>query len=109
MKRLLMISSLVLFTACGGDSGGSDDTPATPETPANPGAGLGGDEDATLKLGQELYAQRCSACHGILADSTKKGRSSEAIKLAISNVPQMSGISLSDDEVEAIATALNEN
>ncbi len=57
--------------------------------------------------GTLLYAQRCASCHGQLAASTKKGRTSTQIKSAIATIPAMAALSvLTPAEVEAISIAL---
>ncbi len=56
--------------------------------------------------GKQLYADNCSGCHGALASSAKAGSTFTEIKNAIANVPLMSGISLTDDEIQAIADEL---
>lgn len=56
--------------------------------------------------GATLYANNCASCHGPLATSTKLNRSATQITNAIAGVSQMSTISLTAAQVQAIATAL---
>ncbi len=65
--------------------------------------------DSESLSGFELYQKNCQACHGMLADSAVKGRSSSSIKAALSSVAQMSAIRLSDDQIAGIAEALRDD
>ena len=56
--------------------------------------------------GAALYASDCASCHGVLASSSKAGRSAAQIQAAISNVGAMGSINLSAAEIQAIADAL---
>lgn len=56
--------------------------------------------------GKTLYANNCSACHGMLATSTKANRTADQIKNALASVTQMKTIKLSDAQVALIAQAL---
>lgn len=58
--------------------------------------------------GAALYKANCETCHGPLATSQKRGRSATQIRSAITaNTGGMGGLSsLSDTELQAIATAL---
>lgn len=57
--------------------------------------------------GATLYAKNCVACHGVLENSVKKGRTLAQINAAIASVPQMAGLSvLTDAQRAAIASAL---
>ncbi|MEK6555975.1 MAG: DUF1592 domain-containing protein [Bdellovibrionota bacterium] len=56
--------------------------------------------------GQLLYANNCAGCHNALASSTKLGRTSTQITLAISNINEMKFLKLTAPEVSAIASAL---
>lgn len=60
--------------------------------------------------GNQLYAQNCASCHGVLASSTKAKADVLRIKNALSTVPAMSGIptlvNLTQRQIEAIAYAL---
>ncbi len=58
--------------------------------------------------GASLYAANCAGCHGTLATSSKKNRTSAQIKTAItSNTNGMASLgALSDAQLQAIATAL---
>ena len=71
---------------------------------AVPGAGTG----TTTTDGAALYAANCAGCHGVLASSTKTGRSSTQIQNAINgNAGGMGYLStLTATQVSAIATAL---
>lgn len=57
--------------------------------------------------GENLYAENCASCHGILSDSTKKQASPDRILAAINSVPGMENLrGLSRADIEAIAIAL---
>ena len=56
--------------------------------------------------GSMLYATNCAGCHGALATSAKKSRTSPQITLALAMVPAMSSIKLTSAQIEAIALAL---
>lgn len=57
--------------------------------------------------GLELYENRCSECHGSLADSNKKNSNFDEIKVAFASIPQMSFLpSITDDQVRSIAEVL---
>jgi mono/diheme cytochrome c family protein len=56
--------------------------------------------------GAALYAAECSGCHRALATSTKRGRTAAQITSAIASVADMSGISLTPEQIAAIAAAL---
>ncbi len=56
--------------------------------------------------GAALYITNCERCHGVLASSSKRGRSAAQITSAIGSVGSMSGISLTSAQIQAIATAL---
>ncbi len=65
-------------------------------------------EDPEIAAGQKLYTTNCSACHGGIASSTKKGRSLAVITDAIQNISQMSALkALSANDVRLIGKALN--
>ena len=65
-------------------------------------------EDPELLAGQKLYATNCTACHGSVTSSTKKGRSLAVITNAIQTVPQMAALKgLMANDVRLIAKALN--
>ena len=58
--------------------------------------------------GANLYTQHCASCHGALATSTKRGRTTQQITNSFVTAPSMSFLAtvLSQKEVEAIANAL---
>ncbi len=57
--------------------------------------------------GASLYAQNCERCHGPLAASERRGRTTEQIQTAISNVNAMKGLSnLTPAQIQAIVEAL---
>ncbi|GFE59028.1 c-type cytochrome [Geobacter sp. AOG1] len=57
--------------------------------------------------GAALYGTNCASCHGILASSSKKGRTAAQIQSAISTVGSMNFLStLTAAQVQAIANAL---
>ena len=58
--------------------------------------------------GAALYAGACASvsCHGPLATTSKTNRTASQIRAAITNIGQMSGLVLSDAQLQAIATAL---
>lgn len=72
----------------------------------SPGAGSGvGDQFAT---GKSLYNSNCASCHGVFDQTTKKGRSFESIKIAISDISLMNSLkSLDTVSLQYIAQALN--
>ena len=81
-------------------------TPSTTPTPAET-ASPSPTPTPSLALGTSLYASKCAACHGPVGTSTKIGRSAAQIKAAIAAQPQMQSLlSLTDAEINAIATAL---
>jgi len=55
--------------------------------------------------GAALYASKCAACHGQLATSLKKGVTYTRIKAGLL-LPVMQSISLTDEQIHAIAKAL---
>jgi len=60
-----------------------------------------------LVRGENLYAEKCASCHGILSVSTKKQASPVRIQAAINSVPGMENLrNLSNEDIEAIAIAL---
>lgn len=74
-----------------------------------PEAGPGG-LDAGALDGARLYVDKgCAGCHGPLASSTKRNATFERIRGAagpMGRVPQMQGLSLTDEEIRALVTAL---
>jgi mono/diheme cytochrome c family protein len=56
--------------------------------------------------GAALYTSYCSSCHGALASSSVRGSSANTISSALSGVSQMSSLSLTSTQIQAIATAL---
>lgn len=56
--------------------------------------------------GAALYAANCSGCHGALATSSKRTRTVSQITNAIANVTDMNGITLTPEQIAAIAAAL---
>ena len=64
-------------------------------------------EEIMRAQGKTLYAANCASCHGALGSSEKANASFDSIKTAISTVAQMKTIVLSDDQIEAIQTALS--
>ena len=73
-------------------------TPAVPDPNFNP--------SAVVVTGASLYGGNCASCHGLLASSTKRGRSAAQITSAIGSVSDMKSISLSATQIQAIADAL---
>lgn len=64
-------------------------------------------EDPTFLKGQRLYTQNCATCHSGLSTSTKKQRTEEQIRLAITTFPQMQHLSnLTKDDLAVITYAL---
>ncbi len=64
-------------------------------------------EAELIQKGQGLYEQSCAQCHGPIDSSAKIGRTSEQIKIAIDNVPQMEFLSaMPTEDIEAIGAAL---
>jgi len=59
--------------------------------------------------GAALYSTYCATCHLPLDQSTKLNRSATQIENAINTVGQMAGISLTTEEIQAIADALVSN
>lgn len=55
--------------------------------------------------GAALYAANCAGCHGILANSSKKGVTAAAIQVRMANPPYATR-GLSAEEVQAVAAAL---
>lgn len=80
---------------------------ATGDPVIPPGGGGGGGGDPVLAEGQQLYAINCASCHGVLAHSSKLGRSAQQIMDALNQVPQMQTLELTSDQVQKIALALN--
>ncbi|MFW7379149.1 MAG: DUF1592 domain-containing protein [Oligoflexus sp.] len=64
-------------------------------------------ENDAILSGGDLYQRYCQACHGMLDESSKKGRSFAAIKQAIKDIPDMRGLELNDPMIRAIAEALS--
>lgn len=61
--------------------------------------------------GSTLYASHCMNCHGDLANSTKRNKSSAQISSAISSVPLMNSAelkALSTQQIDAISMALKD-
>lgn len=56
--------------------------------------------------GKLLYASQCAQCHGPIDTSSKVGRNSNQIQIAIANVPQMQTMNLSSETIAAISAAL---
>ncbi len=59
------------------------------------------------ELGAEIYENRCESCHNPLESSTKRNRTQETLVYAMSVIPPMQSIQLSDAEYEALTYALN--
>lgn len=58
--------------------------------------------------GERLYSVNCSACHGSIATTSRRGRNANQIQAAILNVGDMNRLSfLSSDELSKISAALN--
>lgn len=57
--------------------------------------------------GRQLYATNCQSCHGALATSEVRNRTSAQIKSAIVDINEMKNLKLSDDQVNAIAYSLS--
>lgn len=70
--------------------------------PEPSGGGSGGSSE-----GETLYAINCASCHGALATSQKRGATIQQVTAALSSIPQMSQLVLSQDQLEAIVIALN--
>ena len=83
-------------------------TPPTPTTTSTTTTSTTATTTTTLAAlnGALLYTQNCSGCHGPLATSTKRTRTALQITNAIANVGAMQGISLTQAQIAAIATAL---
>ncbi|MBX9765677.1 MAG: cytochrome c, partial [Bdellovibrionales bacterium] len=58
--------------------------------------------------GKTIYDRNCLACHGGIASTSKRGRTADAIKYAISQVDEMRGFAqtLSEADLRAIAFSL---
>ncbi len=56
--------------------------------------------------GATLYDQNCAGCHGTLAASTKLGATAGQIQAAIGSVGSMNSLSLTSDQITAIAEVL---
>jgi cytochrome c553 len=56
--------------------------------------------------GADLYLTNCAACHGQLANSTKKDRTAVEITNAITNQPTMANIKLTAAQISAVAAVL---
>ena len=56
--------------------------------------------------GAALYASDCAGCHQPLASTTKPGRTAAQITAAIASVSSMQSISLTADQIQAIADVL---
>lgn len=57
--------------------------------------------------GAALYASYCASCHKVLGQSTKRSRTSQQIRNAITNVVTMNNLAnLTTEEIDAIAKAL---
>ena len=97
LKMMLLIGGMLSFNACGDDP--DDDTAAVPVEDTAPTA-------EQIALGTQLYADNCADCHGALASSTKANRTAVQITNALANISNMSGISLEESEITAIAAAL---
>ena len=79
-------------------------TPVATATPASTNTSC---TDANVSAGKTLYATNCTSCHTAIATSAKIGTTFSAIKGAISSVPAMSSIKLSDTDLQNIAAALD--
>lgn len=79
---------------------------ATPAATASGSFTLGVTAVAPAIDGAALYASYCAGCHGALAGSRKRGKSAAQITSALATVPDMSGISLTAAQIQAVATAL---
>lgn len=78
--------------------------PLSTATPATPDPSF--DPSSVTPDGASLYAGTCASCHGVLASSTKRGRTAVQITVAIGSISSMKGISLSAAQIQAIADAL---
>ncbi len=99
-KRILFILPLsiimVLFQNCGGFN--SSDLSAIGDA-NNP---------ETIALGKGLFEQNCAACHSSFESTNLTGRSSDQIRNAIRDFPQMNVIfsNFSNENINAISVAL---
>jgi hypothetical protein len=64
---------------------------------------------SALEQGKILYQTNCQSCHQPLANSVKLSRTPDQIRWALTNVPQMGAIKLSDAQVRLISEALKTN
>ena len=102
---LNIATGATIYTASLSDLAGgtfaAENMPAGTCTGGGSGGGGGGGSD-----GATLYAASCQSCHGPLASSDVSGASASSITGAIASVSSMRGISLSANQISAIAGAL---
>ena len=95
ITKLLMVFMLLLTGCFGGEKSELQILDKT-RVPAN--------------VGETLYLQKCSSCHGTLASSEKIGRTYTQIKSSIGSIPEMSTPTLTiltDAEIQLIADILD--
>lgn len=103
---LIAFPLVVAFQNCGRYAPMKADESSSLDQGSNAGSG-GTTTDPLLLEGKALYSQNCASCHGPIDTSAKRSRDASQITLALSSIPQMSAIHLSDTQIAAIAQALS--
>jgi hypothetical protein len=99
---LLVVSMILLFNNCG-----QFKSIGMISANSSLGGGLPPDNPILL-LGQALYQTNCATCHGPLASSSKRGKTTSEIETAIGSQPSMANLNfLTAAEVDSISVALN--
>ena len=75
----------------------------------NPGKAGGGTTSSMAADGEVNYQKYCAACHGTLAKSTRRNATRNDLLSAISKVPSMSGLKLSDYQIDSIILVLTDS
>ncbi len=110
-RKLVLASWIGLLSTalagCVGESSGLLTGGAGPGD--SPGQTHGNIDQARFFAGQALYDRNCGACHGLLEESTKRGRTAEQIANALASLPVMKAFEsrLTPDETGQIAYALS--
>lgn len=94
MKKILIISALLITASCGHE----DD--ATSDCNSN--------EALVMEEGAQLFAANCAKCHGPIATTKKRNKTAEQITAALKKIKKMQSIRLTPEQIEKIVAALKD-
>ena len=93
-------------SAPGSDIPASDPDPVVVENPPSNVEPEPPVVQASLEEGYELYGVACAFCHGVIADSSKRGAVDVSIQYALEHEEEMKALRLTETQVASIALAL---